>query len=271
MLNQTATALPLSVLAPQAATTQAAPPTEEPAKPAYGHRGVSEFFNVREAYSDVTKGVWELGVTALYSTQGAENHDHFGMTQYILYGITDDMNLELIVEEPMGYSGDGAGELRLRLFNTFWHEGDILPAFGGSAAIRIPTGYGSSGVDGVFTGNLTKTIFPKFRAHMQGQVTVASGAQGQNPTEGRRDFQWSVGPGFDYQLGENTLVALNYLQKCSDYEGHHNNNIMEAGIVHSFPKTGMFKHTVKAAIDWTLDGQDTTPNFAAKLLWAIDW
>jgi hypothetical protein len=271
LLSQTAAALPLSALAPQATTTPEAAPEERSAVPAYGHRGATEFFNVREAYSDVTKGMWEFGVTGTYSTQRAEKHDFFGMTQYLLYGITDDMNLEVTVAEPMGYGGEGVGELGLRLFNTFWHEGEILPAFGGAAQLRIPTGFGSSNVDGVFTGTLTKTLCSKFRANFQGQVAVASGAQGQNPVANRRPFQWSVGPGFDYQLCDNTLVLLNYLQKSSDYDGQHNNNIMEAGVVHSFPKTGMFKHTIKAAVDWTLDGQATTPNFAAKLLWAVDW
>ena len=80
-----------------------------------------------------------------------------------------------------------------------------------------------------------------------------------------------MGPGLDYQIGENTTVLLNYLQKSSDYYGHHNNNIMEAGIKHTFATSGTFKHTVKAAVDWTLDGQATTPNFGMKLEWAIDW
>ncbi len=252
-------------------------PAEKPTgAPLYAHRGACTFFNVCEAYSPYQKGAWEFGVNALYSTLRAEKHDSFGLQQYIDYGITDDMYVELLVDEPMGYSGEGVGELRLLLFNTFWREREILPAFGGWTQLRIPTGYGSSNVDGVFTGMLTKTLCSKFRAHFQGQVTTASGAQGQNDVVDRRPFQWSVGPGFDYQFSENFLVLLNYLQKSSDYHGSstasgHNNNIMEAGFVYAFPKKGRFQHYIRTAFDWTLDGQVTTPNFAAKLEWAVDW
>jgi len=236
-----------------------------------GYRGVSSFFNIREAYSNVKRGEWELEITSAYATKSGARHDHFELTQSIKYGITDDFHVELEVSEPLGYSGYGVGELKFKLFNTFWHEAEILPAFGGSAELRIPTGYGSSRVDGKFTGILTKTIFPRFRAHLLGYVETANGAQGHAEEENRRAFQWGVGPGFDYELGDNTLVLLNYLHKSSDRYGEHNNNIMEAGLVHYFSKTGAFRHGIKAAVDWTLDGLEDTPNFAAKFQWLIEW
>jgi len=272
--------LALSYAAPQPATQPVPPATApqpmagpEATEPAstYGYRGVSSFFNIREAYSNVKKGEWEFELKNVYSTKSRSRHDHFELAQSIKYGITDDFHIELEVSEPLGYSGYGVGELKLKLFNTFWHEAELLPAFGGSAELRIPTGYGSSRVDGIFTGILTKTIFPRFRAHLLGYVETANGAQGHEEEENRRAFQWGVGPGFDYQLTDDTLVLLNYLHKSSDRYGEHNNNIMEAGLVHYFPKTGAFKHGIKAAVDWTLDGLEDTPNFAAKLQWSIEW
>lgn len=114
----------------KAAPAAAPASAEKKAASEYGYHGVSPFFNVVEAYSELAKGVWEFGAGARWSTADGV-HDDVGMSQYIAYGITDDVFAALSVDEPLGYSGDGVGEARLTLFANFWHETDVIPAFGG--------------------------------------------------------------------------------------------------------------------------------------------
>lgn len=260
----------------EAANKKPEAPASKPVE-AYGYRGVSSFFNIREAYSNVDKGEWEFEITSIWNTRSNHKHDEVELTQSLKYGITDDFHVELGISEPLGDGGRGVPELNLRLFNTFWHETDWVPAFGGWAELRIPTGYESSGVDGTFGGILTKTLFPRFRAHFQGYVRTANGAQG-GFDEARRAFQWGLGPGFDYQITDDTLAVLNYLHKASDDYGQHNNNLLEWGLVHYFPKTGYlfpiygrFTNFLKFAVDIGLDGLRETPNLGLKLQWGIQW
>lgn len=233
-------------------------------------KDVSHFWNIREAYSDVGKGEWEVEAYGSWMTY-KKGRDQFELTQSIYYGITDDWHLELEVAEPAGSGGDGVGELEFTVFGTLWHETELLPAFAISGALRIPTGYGSSRVDGTYTAMLTKEIFPKFRVHMMGYLENAAGARGDQEEIGRRAFQWGVGPGFDYQLFDNTLFVLNYLHASSDSYGDRNSNILELGFVQKLGKLGPFNHTIKFAGDIGLDGDTGTPNGGLKLSYDIEW
>lgn len=253
------------------ATKEAERAEREEAKEAGGYRGLSNFFNVREAYSNTEKGEWEFEAGSKWFTRRDHERDEVEVYQSLKYGVTDDFHLELEVSEPLGYGGEGVGELTFTVFNTFWHESDWLPAFGGRAAMRIPSGYESSGVDGTFTGIFTKTLLPRFRAHFLGYVRTANGAPGNEEEENRRAFQWGLGPGFDYQITDATVAVLNYLHKVSDEYGEHNNNILELGVVHHFPENGRFHHMLKLAAEVGLDGQPDTPKLGAKLQWEVDW
>ncbi|MBK9119869.1 MAG: hypothetical protein IPM18_09760 [Phycisphaerales bacterium] len=233
--------------------------------------GVNRFFNIREAYSDVGAGQVAIYASGHWATFPKGRKDHFELQQSLLFGLTDDFHLELGLSEPLGYGGRGAPEGSLTLFGTFWHETDWLPAFGGSATIRIPTGYQSRGVDGTFTGTLTKTLFPKFRAHMAGFVETAHGELGYRDGLDRRHFQWGVGPGFDYQLTDSTLVLLNYLHRSSDLYGEHNHNILELGVVQELGSTGAFNHTVRFASEIGLDGVRDNARGGLKLQYGISW
>jgi hypothetical protein len=235
------------------------------------HQGVSAFFNVRDAYSNVSAREWEFEFTARWMTWQDHRRDEVELSQALYYGITDDLHVELEVEEPLGYGGEGVGELYLTIFNTFWHEGDVLPAFALSLTGRFPSGYESSGVDGKLTGMLTKTLFPRFRMHFQGWIMTANGAPGYEEDAERRDFQWGVGPGFDYEIRPGTLAVLNYINRSSDEYGRHNNNILELGLVQDLPDLGSATQELKLAADVGLDGLGSTQHLGAKVLWEIHW
>lgn len=256
---------------------QEVPPTVEEPEPAatiespWGYRDVSSFFNIREAHSNVERGEWEFEAIFKWSTESGES-DEIELAQSLKYGITDAFHIELELEEPrIGEGGDsGAGDLRLTLFYQFLNETDTLPALGAFAQGRFPSGDGSSGVDGTLSAIATKTFGEQFRFHFQGFIQTANGSSGAGGEE-RRHFQWGLGPGFDYQIDEETLVGLNYLHRVSEEEGQRNQHILELGLVRELASSANWEHGLKLAFDVGLDGSESTPNFGAKLLWDIAW
>jgi len=254
-------------------TTQTQTKTETTAvKSEYGYQEVSDFFNIREANPQVGKGEWELEFTGAWATRSNHGDDEFGLEQSLKYGITDDIFVELEVTEPsLGDGGDqGNGDLNLILFERVLRETDSLPAIGLQQEMRIPSGDGSSGVDGTFSLIFTKHLTDKVRAHLQGFIETANGSIGAGDDD-RRHFQWGVGPGFDYQIDDKTLALINYLNRSSEDYGHHNQNILELGATRFLDKIGSADQLIKLALDIGLDGQEETPNFGVKFLWEIGW
>lgn len=235
---------------------------------AHDYRGVSSFFNIREANPDVAKGEWEFEATFSWQTNSDGSDDDVGPSVSLYYGIDDDAFVELeVMQMNLGDGGDqGIGDLELTYFRRHIREGDVMPAFATRWSIRVPSGDGSSGVDGEAHFILTKTLAPNFRTHVDGFIETANGGRGDEDID-RRYFQWGVGPGFDYSLSDQTTLLMNYLHRCSEFEGHHNQNILEFGLVQALTE----KMCVKAAFDVGLDGAEETPNFAAKVLWSIEF
>lgn len=236
------------------------------------YKGLSRFWHIREAYSDVPAGTFQIINYGAWMSQKKRQSD-FQIGQTLMYGITDDLNVEIELTEPLGYGGYGAPELGLFVWQTVWHETDWLPAFGAGLSFRIPTGYGSSGFDGRITGALTKTICEGFRVHFDGYVEMGGGGRGdwELDRDDIRGFRWGMGPGFDFQVFENTVFVLNYLHQSNLYYGERNQNIIELGFVQKLGKIGPFNNTLKFAGDIGLDGDDTTPAGGLKVLWAVDF
>lgn len=233
-----------------------------------GSRGVSSFFNIREANPDVTKGEWELETTFAWKTNSDGSDDDVGPSVALYYGIDDNAFIELeVMRINLGDGRDqGNGDLELVYFRRHIQEGDVIPAFATRWSMRIPSGQGSSGVDGEAHFILTKTLAPNFRAHVDGFIETANGGRGDEDIN-RRHFQWGVGPGFDYSLSDSTTLLMNYLHRSSEFYGNHNQNILEFGVVQALGDN----MSLKAAFDVGLDGARETPNFAARLLWSISF
>ncbi|MEW6252190.1 MAG: hypothetical protein AB1716_16245 [Planctomycetota bacterium] len=276
LVSQTAAAPPQQqqIVPPPPPGEEPVPPAEEPAPAvALEYKGVNEFFNVREAYSDVLARQWEFGVGFNWRTFYNENQrkDDVILSQVIKYGITDSLHVALTIYEPLGYGGSSIPDTELTVFNTFWKEGDWYPALAGYAKLWMPTGYESEGVDGTYGAVLTKTLFPRFRVHMEGWVKNACGEAGylgdiwSASHVDRRDFQWGVGPGVDYQMFDNALVVVNYLHRSSETEGSGNIQVIEAGLVYKFGESERSYHQIKGAADVGLCEQRDTPHLGAKL------
>ncbi len=254
-------------------TTQPAVETQPAQGPRFdfGYRGLSGFFNVREANPNVRRGEWELEFPFKWSTRSGES-DEFEVAQSLKYGITDRLYAELEVEQPrLGDGGDsGAGDLKLQFFYQFLEETDNLPAIAGFAEARFPTGDGSSGVDGKVSGIVTKSLGDRFRFHFQGFLLTANGSSGAGGGD-REPFQWGLGPGFDYLLSDNAVVVLNYLHRNNPTEGLRDQDILEVGTVFDLGRIGKVKHELKLAADVGLNGDNSSPEFGAKIQWGIEW
>ena len=237
----------------------------------YGYREVSDFFNIREANPQVDQCEWEFESVAEWFTHSGE-HDEVGLEQSLKYGITDDLFVELeVTESKLGEGANqGNGDIVLLLFNRFVRETECLPALAALLEVRLPTGDGSSGVDGRLNGLVTKSLTERFRAHFEGFVETANGDPNAE-TGDRRHFQWGMGPGFDYAFDESTLALINYLNRSSEENGQHNNNLLELGVVREIYHVGDIHQHVKFALDIGLDGQEDTPNLGAKILYSIDF
>jgi hypothetical protein len=267
------------------ATTQKAPkPEPAPKEPArtkpepvkatkeigaseFHYREISDFYNIREAYSNVERGEWEFETSLEWETKSGDGDD-YGPAFSLKYGITDTFHVELeVLPLVLGKGGDeGNGDLALIVFKEWWKEAEVMPAFGTWIEGRFPTGDGSSGVDGELHFNLTKTLLPHFRGHLEGYIRTANGNRGAND-EDRRDFQWGTGPGFDYSFSDDTIATINYRIQASDVYGNHDENVIELGMAQRLTHN----QWLKFAVDVGVDGQESTPNFGAKLLWSYSW
>jgi hypothetical protein len=235
----------------------------------FGYREISSFFNVREANANVKKGEWELELESGWET-GSGGDDDVSLGMSLKYGFSDAtyLELELIPINLGDGGGQGAGELELTLFHQWTSEGDAPVAFATWASMRIPSGDGSEGVDGTLSGAITKSLGGNWRAHLNGYVMTANGAMGDDDDENRRDFQWSIGPGLDYQFNEGTIGTINYINRSADQNGESNDGIVEIGLVRKIAENQHLKFAVDVDVH---GGNDDIANVGAKLLWSVEW
>ena len=229
---------------------------------------VDDFFNVRQADSDVDAGEWELEFGTRWFTGNTGGDDDFFLTGEVAYGLTEDAFVELrLLPVNIGDGGDLAnGDIEIELFNRFVHETDSVPSIALSLEGRFPTGDGSSGVDGELGLHLTKTVAPKTRMHFQGTVETANGGRTEEEEEEGRHFQWSAGVGFDYEVSEDLLCVVNYVNQASEEFGGRNEQFLELGANYKIaPGQGL-----KVAVDAGLTGVGDEPNFGVKIQYEIE-
>jgi len=233
------------------------------------YKEMSSFFNVREANVNVEQGVWELEVESGWETgNGGDDDVSLGMS--LKYGVCKGTYVELeLIPINLGDGGDqGAGELELTVFHQWTSEADAPVAFATWIDMRIPSGDGSEGVDGALSGAFTKSLGGNWRAHLNGSVMTANGAMGDADDDNRRDFQWGLGLGLDYQCDEDTIGTFNYINRSADQNGEPNDSIVEVGFAHRIADN----QWVKLAVDVDVAGRnDDIANVGAKLQWSIEW
>jgi hypothetical protein len=271
-------------------TTTETTTTVETTKTCYEHKGVDNFFNIREANSDVKCGKWELELNAGWATFYSRQHrdDDIGASTSIKYVITDDLYVQLGVlplDIGDGWDGTGNGDTSLQIFWQFLREQDAVPAMALWLDSRFPTGVGSEKIDVSLHMAVTKTICDNFRAHINGFVESANGYHGdpqvsnndrqyirngignQGDEDDRRNFQWGAGPGLDYQINACNMLVLNYLNRSNNLYGHQNNNIIELGWVYSINECSY----LKTAVDADTHADAGGAHWSAKVQYSISW
>lgn len=267
--------------------------------PSEDHKGVDGFFNIREANPDVKCGQWQFETQMSWTTFYTPTHysrnnrpnslsrdDDISISPSILYGVTDDVYVKLqVLPLNMGDGShtpnptfsnygdaghDGIGELNFEAFWRFLKEQDWVPAMALFSDIRIPTGVGSEKMDAKFTLAMTKSINDCFRVHMNGFLETANGSRGdwnRDDYPDRRNFQWGVGPGIDYQINPCNLLVFNYLNQSNDWYGYKNNNILELGWVYDINPCSK----IKAAVDADCHPDAGPGHWTGKVQYEISW
>jgi|GEM_PF-1161260 len=231
----------------------------------HDYREISDFFNVREANVNTVAGEWELELEDEWVT-GNGGDDDFDFTPNLKFGLNDDMFIEVeVLPLRIGDGSDqGNGDFAVQLFDQFSRETERYPAVAAWIEGRFPTGEGSSGVDGELHLNLTKTLVPDVRGHLEGFAKTANGGRGDEDNN-RRAFQWGAGIGVDYRMDARTICTVNYVNRSNEEYGASNQQVIEVGGVRQIAED---QH-IKVAVDVGLN--EDTPDFGAKILWSIEW
>lgn len=260
-----------------------------------GYLGVDDFFNLREANSNIRCGQWELELGAAWMTyeSGSDRDDDFTLTPSLKYGITDQVFFEVGLSPINFFDGtgigghdqdedlsvspgarikeadNGNGDTSMKLFWQMFAERDIWPAAALWLEGRFPTGDGSEKIDGTLNLNLTKTLYDCVRGHLGGFVKTANGSRGDFDREfefgDRRDFQWGVGAGLDFLITDTDLFLVNYVNRSSEYKGNATTHLYEAGWVHDFGQSELMLGADYA----DTRGENEGPRWTGKIQWSI--
>jgi hypothetical protein len=118
-------------------------------------------------------------------------------------GITD--YWQGMIQADVAASGDnrGSGDVALGSLFRLVTETDSVPAVALLTQAQLPTGINSQGLDGAVGVNVTKALAGALRAHLNGQWTHNA----EPRADERRHLARGI-VGFDYALGESTLLLL---------------------------------------------------------------
>ncbi len=239
-----------------------------------------------------------LGVgwmTASAPANMGDSDDDFVITPSIVWGAAEGLELSVSVPVWVGDSGDvGAFDEDIN-YDTYvgllWRIAEQrdcsacglgpVPALALSATARVPTGCGSSGVDGELRLILTNEYESGIRSHINVfAMCVDRDAEDLFDSDGGfegwgrldrdsldiRDFQYGVVIGLDGPLCADGAVrwVLDYMNRSSYFNGASSLNMLEAGWeweMSDAQKLGL-------SMQIGLDSAGETPNFGASLTYA---
>lgn len=234
-------------------------------------------------------------VTASAPANLGDSDDDFVVTPSIVWGAAEDLELSVSVPVWVGDGGD-VGVIEDINYDTtvgvLWriiHQSTKcaqcgkgpFPALALSGSARIPTGCGSSGVDGELRLILTNEYDSGIRSHFNAFAQCVDrdygdtfGRNGRMRGLGRldresvelRDFQYGFVVGLDGPLCADGAVrwVLDYMNRRSYHEGADNINMLETG----WEWTMSDVHKLGFSLQIGLDDHDDTPNFGAALNYA---
>ncbi|MBK8267275.1 MAG: hypothetical protein IPK83_02810 [Planctomycetes bacterium] len=175
---------------------------------------------------------------------------------------------------------DGNGDIELSWKQRLIREepGNWWPTASIENALRIPTGYNSSGVDWTLEGIVAKQLGPgtfvvnAFLTSANGHNNLETASWWDQLScdaedDDLRHFQWGARLGYKWRLTDEFAIICDYINQSSELTGERNQNIGE--VAAEWRITDHF--TIGPGIMFGLDGQDTTPNFGAGVLVHYSW
>jgi hypothetical protein len=240
--------------------------TTTPASPA---NLTSELWNIDDA-TPVAPGQFDLRLTgrwetASYPANGGDSHDDAILTPGTAYGLTD--NLEWFTNTPTWIGEgddippdrDGNHDTYMGLTWRAIEQNGNWPALGFKGTARLPTGEGSSGVDGELRLLLTNSYASGLRSHINAWGKTVNG----NNDPDARSFQYGFAVGMDGPLCANGAVrwVADFMSRSSIHYGAGHMNILEGGWEWQIADV----HKLGMSMNVGLDDNDDTPNFGAAL------
>lgn len=216
-------------------------------------------------------GMW---VTSNAPANGGDSDDDFIIVPHLVWGVAENLEIGIANSIWLGDSGDrgpdrdGNYDTHLSTLWRFRDQEGCWPAMALAGRARIPTGDGSSGVDGELRLILTNTYDSGIRSHFNAfGITV----NGDNERSNRyalpenlpdsRHFQWGFVLGVDGPLSDDgsTRWVADYVHRSSYNYGSSNINLLELGIQWAAAD----KHAFGINTQIGLDDNEDTPNFGA--------
>jgi len=141
-------------------------------------------------------------------------------------------------------------------------RGRCHPATALQASARIPTGDGSSGVDGELRLIFTNDYDSGLRSHLNGFVYSSNG----DNVENNRHFQYGAAIGLDGPLCADGAVrwVIDYINRSSTQYGNSSMNLLDLGWQWKMSDMANWGMSFQVG----LDDEDETPNFGAKMTYA---
>jgi len=192
---------------------------------------------------------WE---TDSFPANNGDSDDDYVVEPAIYWGIAENWEVWARNQAWLGDSGDrnafadGNYDTWIGAMWRFRDQEGFWPAMALQAEARIPTGDGSSGIDGELRLNLTNEYDSGIRSHVNvfGIVTNGNNAENvqmddDNPGQfvpddslDARNTQYGLVVGLDGPLGDsgNLRWVADYMNRSSYYFGRSNMNVLELGV-----------------------------------------
>jgi hypothetical protein len=137
-------------------------------------------------------------------------------------------NTQLEIEVPLIFGktdNTGSADIRTILFYNFNMEGLYFPAIALEAAIDIPTGKNSEGIDPSFKLILTKTLGggKLNRIHLNGEYSL-----NVDPQENAREHLYTLVAGYSQRITPNSIIIFDFYREL-EREENAEVNVFEAG------------------------------------------
>lgn len=140
-------------------------------------------------------------------------------------GIAPNWQATVAVPIIMGSaSRAGSGDIRLGLQGRFNEDAGLLPSFGASLRLSLPTGRDSEGLDSRLKLLATKTVAPGQRIHAN---ALLENNQDASPTQRRNRRGFVLG--YDIQLQSETVLVADYVYEHARERGRHD-RLLQAGL-----------------------------------------